>query len=136
MIVRVLRGHVEPNHATMLWGQLSERLAHADVPEGQLSATFGRQVHGDGTESFVYVTTWRDVESIYAWAGGADLVSTPRFLRGLEELVDRFEVQHYLGFQPDEPAGDKIVEQREPGRVTSSQARTGRTQAAPVGVPR
>jgi hypothetical protein len=136
VIVRVLRGHVEPNHATMLWGQLSERLAHAEVPEGQLSATFGRQVHGDGTESFVYVTTWRDVESIYTWAGGADLVSTPRFLRGLEELVDGFEVQHYLGFEPDEPADDQVVEQREPGRVTSSPARTGRTQGLPVGAPR
>jgi hypothetical protein len=118
VIVRVLRGHVEPNHATMLWGQLSERLAHAEVPEGQLSATFGRQVHGDGTESFVYVTTWRDVESIYAWVGGVDLVSTPRFLRGLEELVDTLEVQHYLGFESDaEQADVQVIERGEPERV-------------------
>jgi hypothetical protein len=136
VIVRVLRGHVEPNHATMLWGQLSERLAHAEVPEGQLSLTFGRQVHGDGTESFVYVTTWRDVESIYAWVGGPDLVSTPRFLQGLEELVDGFEVQHYLGFEADEPSDCQVVEQREPERVTSSPARTVRTPGVPVGVPR
>ena len=136
MIVRVLRGHVEPNHATMLWGQLSERLAHSEVPEGQLSATFGRQVHGDGTESFVYVTTWRDVESIYAWVGGPDLVSTPRFLLGLEELVDGFEVQHYLGFEPDEPADYQVVEQREPGRVTASPAQAVRTRGVSIGASR
>jgi hypothetical protein len=108
VIVRILHGYAEAHHAGSLWGVLADRLARARVPEGRLSATFGRQVHGDGSESFVYVTTWRDMESIYAWVGGRDLIGTPRLLRGLESLLDGFEVQHYIAPElPDIQQADR-----------------------------
>ena len=97
MIVRVLRGHVSAKNAPQLWAGLAARMSGIEVPAGQLGATFGRQIHGDGSESFVYVTTWEDMQSVYEWVGGRDLVSTARLMRDLEGLMDDFEVQHFLG---------------------------------------
>jgi hypothetical protein len=68
-----------------------------DPPAGRLGAIFGRQINGDGSESFVYVTTWVDMEAVYDWVGGRDLISTARLMHDLEGLMDDFEVQHYLG---------------------------------------
>jgi hypothetical protein len=68
-----------------------------DPPAGQLGAIFGRQINGDGSEGFVYVTTWVDMEAVYDWVGGPDLISTARLMRDLEFLLDDFEVQHFLG---------------------------------------
>jgi hypothetical protein len=97
VIVRVLRGHVSARNAPQLWAGLAERMSGIGAPAGQLSATFGRQIHGDGSESFVYVTTWVDMQSVYEWVGGRDLVSTARLMHDLEGLMDDFEVQHFLG---------------------------------------
>jgi len=97
VIVRVLRGHVTARNAPQLWAGLADRMAGIEPPAGQLGATFGRQIHGDGSESFVYVTTWVDMESVYEWVGGRDLVSTARLMHDLEGLMDDFEVQHFLG---------------------------------------
>jgi hypothetical protein len=68
-----------------------------EPPAGQLGAIFGRQIHGDGSESFVYVTTWVDMQAVYDWVGGRDLISTARLMGDLEGLVDEVELQHYLG---------------------------------------
>ena len=97
MIVRVLRGRVSARNASRLWSSLAERMSGVEPPAGRLSATFGRQIHGDGSESFVYVTTWVDMEAVYDWVGGRDLVSTARLMHDLEGLMDDFEVQHFLG---------------------------------------
>jgi hypothetical protein len=72
-------------------------MAGIEPPKGQLGSVFGRQIHGDGSESFVYVTTWVDMHAVYAWVGGPDLASTARLMRDLEVLMDDFEVQHFLG---------------------------------------
>ncbi len=68
-----------------------------EPPRGQIGAVFGRQIHGDGSESFVYVTTWQDMQAVYEWVGGRDLVSTARLMHDLEGLMDDFEVQHFIG---------------------------------------
>jgi hypothetical protein len=72
-------------------------MAGIEPPNGQLSAVFGRQIHGDGSESCVYVTTWGDMQAVYEWVGSRDLVSTARLMRDLEVLMDDFEVQHFIG---------------------------------------
>jgi heme-degrading monooxygenase HmoA len=97
LIVRVLRGTVSARNASQLWAALAERMSGIEPPKGQLGAVFGRQIHGDGSESFVYVTTWRDMQAVYDWVGGRDLVSTARLMRDLEALMENFEVQHFLG---------------------------------------
>jgi hypothetical protein len=97
VIVRVLRGHVSARNAPQLWAGLADRLSGIEAPAGQLGATFGRQIHGDGSESFVYVTTWVDMQSVYEWVGGRDLVSTARLMDDLEGLMDDFDVEHFLG---------------------------------------
>jgi hypothetical protein len=97
VIVRVLRGRVSARNASPLWARLAERMSGVEPPAGRLSATFGRQIHGDGSESFVYVTTWVDMEAVYDWVGGPDLISTARLMRDLEFLLDDFDVQHFLG---------------------------------------
>jgi hypothetical protein len=125
VIVRVVHAFAEAQHAGSLWGVIAARLARAEVPAGRLSATFGRQVHGDGSESFVYVTTWRDMDSIYAWVGGRDVVGTARLFRGLERLLDGYDVQHYIapdldeleGTQPATAAGADVAR-----RVASARA--------------
>jgi heme-degrading monooxygenase HmoA len=97
VIVRVLRGHVSARNATLLWTALAERMSGIEPPRGQIGAVFGRQIHGDGSESFVYVTTWHDMQAVYEWVGGRDLVSTARLMHDLEGLMDEFEVQHFIG---------------------------------------
>ena len=97
MVVRVLRGRVSARNASHLWASLADRMSGIEPPAGQLSATFGRQIHGDGSESFVYVTTWVNMEAVYDWVGGPDHISTTRLMRDLEFLLDDFDVQHYLG---------------------------------------
>jgi hypothetical protein len=97
VIVRVLRGRVSARNAPQLWAGLAERMSGIPPPAGQRSAIFGRQIHGDGSESFVYVTTWDDMQAVYEWVGGRDLVSTARLMHDLEGLMDDFEVQHFLG---------------------------------------
>jgi len=68
-----------------------------DPPAGRLGAIFGRQINGDGSEGFVYVTTWVNMEAVYDWVGGPDLISIARLMRDVEYLLDDFEVQHFLG---------------------------------------
>jgi len=131
LIVRVVHAYAEAQHAGSLWGVLAARLARSEVPEGQFSATFGRQVHGDGSESFVYVTTWHDMDAIYAWVGGRDLVATPRLFRGLEKLLDGYDVQHYIApdlseLEAPEPVGMARSTARAPGS-DSPESRAGIT---------
>ena len=97
MIVRVLRGHVSARNAPQLWAGLAERMSGIGAPAGRLGAIFGRQINGDGSEGFVYVTTWVNMEAVYDWVGGPDLISTARLMRDLEFLLDDFEVQHFIG---------------------------------------
>ena len=136
MIVRVQHAYAEAQHAGSLWGVLAARLARAEVPEGRLSVTFGRQVHGDGSESFVYVTTWRDMESIYAWVGGRDLVATPRLFHGLERFLDGYDVQHYIAPDLAELAEDQALQQAHPapsaaGADVARRAASARVPSSP-----
>jgi hypothetical protein len=97
VIVRVLRGHVSARNASQLWASLAERMSGIGPPAGRLGAIFGRQINGDGSEGFVYVTTWVNMEAVYDWVGGPDLISMAGLMRDLEFLLDDFEVQHFLG---------------------------------------
>jgi hypothetical protein len=135
VIVRVQHAYAEAQHAGNLWGVLAARLARADVPEGRLSATFGRQVHGDGSESFVYVTTWQDMESIYAWVGGRDLVATPRLFHGLERFLDGYDVQHYIAPDLDQLTEEQALQQAAPSAAGADVARRAASARVPPSPP-
>jgi hypothetical protein len=125
VIVRVLRGHVPARNVDRLWSDLAERMDGVAPPDGQLNAEFGRQVHADGSESFVYVTTWLDMAAVYSWVGGPSALSQPRLLRGLEHLLDEVDVQHYIGSSLQRP-----WEFQPADRPRGAGSRTGRERAA------
>ena len=58
-------------------------------------AQIGRQVHTDGGEEIIFVSIWRDLEALYGWLGGTDLLRTPMLNDGGVEVLEHFEVQHY-----------------------------------------
>jgi hypothetical protein len=57
-------------------------------------AHVGRQAHRDGAEQIVFVSVWRDLESLYAWVG-SDLLSTPLLVDCPPGLFDEYDIQHY-----------------------------------------
>ena len=95
MIIRVLRGRVQPVRQAAFRAQAGQALVDARTHEGFVSAHVGRQVHGDGTEEVLFVSLWRDLESLYRWVGSTDLLETPVLSRGLPDVFETYEVQHY-----------------------------------------
>lgn len=71
----------------------------------------GRQVHGDGSEEVLFVSLWRDLESLYGWVGGTDLLHTPVLSGAGPDLFDWHEVQHYEVLEISEPGdrGDPVA---------------------------
>jgi hypothetical protein len=82
-----------PDNVQAFHEEARAALASARGSQGLLFGEVGRQAHPDCSEDVVFVTVWRDLESLYRWLGGNDLLSTP-LLRG-GTLIDRVEVQHY-----------------------------------------
>jgi heme-degrading monooxygenase HmoA len=75
--------------------QASRAMDDARSHEGFVASHAGRQVHGDGGEEVVLISVWRDLESLYRWVGGTDLLESPVLSRGLPDVFDSYEVQHY-----------------------------------------
>jgi heme-degrading monooxygenase HmoA len=95
LIIRILRGRVQPVRQAAFRAQARQALADARGRDGFVSAHVGRQVHGDGTEEVLFVSLWRDLESLYRWVGSTDLLETPVLSRGLPDVFETYEVQHY-----------------------------------------
>jgi hypothetical protein len=93
LIVRILSGVVLPDNVQAFHEEAIAALASARGSEGLLFGEVGRQAHADCSEDVLFVTVWHDLESLYRWLGGNDLLSTP-LLRDAT-LIDGVEVQHY-----------------------------------------
>ena len=123
MIVRLLSGRVPADKLETFHEQARLALESARQNAGLLYGEMGRQIHSDCSEDVVFVTAWRDLEALYAWIGGNDLLWTPILGDGDAGVFARLEVQHYetwddargeWGAQvPDDPAGERDVEREE-----------------------
>jgi len=86
---------VPPDKVEAFHEQARFALASAKQSEGLLFGEIGRQIHADCGEDVVFITVWKDLESLYRWIGGNDLLWTPILRDGDGEVFDRLEVQHY-----------------------------------------
>ena len=110
MIVRVLQGRVPPGQAAVFRQQAEQALEDARRHDGLVFAQVGRQAHGDGSEEIAFVSVWRDLEALYGWLGGTDLLDTPVFNGGSPTVFERFEVQHYESYEVAEDVTPGPVE--------------------------
>jgi heme-degrading monooxygenase HmoA len=93
VVIRVVHGRVKPGKEGEFHQLMRDvRLPEMRSQEGFVYGKFGRQVQPDG-ERFLFVSEWRDVASLYNWAG-PDL-SKPVTLRGAEHLVQDVKVELY-----------------------------------------
>ena len=102
MIVRVLQGRVRPGQTAVFRKQAQEALDDARRHDGLVYAQAGRQVHSDGSEEIAFVSVWRDLETLYGWLGGNNLLDTPVATGVGPDSFERFEVQHYEAFEDGE----------------------------------
>ena len=102
LILRVLRGRVQPHRVAELRGRAGRVLVDARRRDGCAYGQIGRQVHGDGSEEVLFVSFWRDLESLYGWLGGTDLLHTPVLSGPGSDLFDSHEVQHYEVWETSE----------------------------------
>jgi hypothetical protein len=103
LIVRILRGRVRAEQVLVFHEQARLILEDARRHAGLVHAQVGRQVHSDGAEEIVFVSIWRDLEGLYTWVGGTDLLDTPVLNGSIPNLFDHLEVQHYQTYDLDEP---------------------------------
>jgi quinol monooxygenase YgiN len=95
LIVRVLQGRVHPEQIAVFREQAQQALDEARQQDGLIHAEVGRQIHQDGGEQVIFVSVWRDLDALYRWIGGTDLLDTPVLNGGTADLFQHFEVQHY-----------------------------------------
>jgi hypothetical protein len=72
--------------------------------DGIIHAEVGRQACPDGGEEVVFVSIWRDLESLYHWVGGSDLLDTPVLSNCSTGVFEEFGVEHYEAYDPIEAA--------------------------------
>jgi heme-degrading monooxygenase HmoA len=99
LIVRVLQGRVLPAQTANFHKQAEKALKDARRQDGLVSAHAGRQAHADGSEEIAFVTIWRDLEALYGWLGGTDLLDAPGFNHTSPSVFAHFEIQHYETFE-------------------------------------
>jgi hypothetical protein len=113
-----------PADGVSLFREQAERaLAAAHAQSGLVHAHVGRQAHRDGAEQIVFVSVWRDLESLYGWVG-SDLLSTPLLVDCPPGLFDDYDIQHYevVDLGPEVAEGIGEIDQVE-----------GPTEGTPVG---
>jgi heme-degrading monooxygenase HmoA len=107
LIVRILKGRVNPGQIAALRAQAQWVLGDIRKHDGVVHAEVARQVHADGGEEIVLVSVWRDLDAIYGWLGVTNLLETPKRDRGEPSLFEQFDVQHYEVLESDDfPAID------------------------------
>ncbi len=94
MILRVLTARAAAGQGHRLEKRAKELLAPDCVPDALLHGVLGRQYHVDG-DTFVFMTVWPDLDTLYDWVGGKDLLDSANLLAGLEEWIDEVRVDHY-----------------------------------------
>jgi heme-degrading monooxygenase HmoA len=106
LIVRVLQGHVHPGQVAVFREQAQQALLDARRHDGLVFAKVARQAHADGGEEVVFISVWRDLEALYRWVGGTDLLDTPVLTTGSFEVFEHFDVQHYETYET--PEADQV----------------------------
>jgi quinol monooxygenase YgiN len=102
LIIRVLQGHVHPGQVAVFREQAQQALLDARQRDGLVFAQVARQAHADGGEEIVFVSAWRDLEALYQWVGGTDLLDTPVLTTGSLDFFEHFDVQHYETYETAE----------------------------------
>ena len=108
LIIRVLKGSVQSGETAVFRDQAQFTLDDARRQEGLVHAEVGRQVESDGAENIVFVSVWRDLEALYHWLGGTNLLATPVLHNGRANLFAHFEVQHYEAYEEEVSAESEI----------------------------
>jgi heme-degrading monooxygenase HmoA len=129
LILRVLQGRVIPGQTAAFREQAQQTLDDARRHDGLIYAQVGRQVNSDGGEEVVFVSAWRDLEALYRWLGGTDLLVTPVVGNGRASVFAYFEVQHYESY---ETAAAEALEGEESPRAASSAAPIAAPTATPT----
>jgi len=102
LIIRVLKGRVHPGRVALFREQAQQALDDARCHDGLIHAQVGRQAHLDGGEEVLFVSVWRDLEALYGWVGGTDLLDTPVLSGARPDVFEQFEVQHYEAYDAPE----------------------------------
>jgi len=95
----VLTGRVEAGQVIGFRDQAQQALEDARKHDGLIYAQVGRQVRSDGGEEVIFVSVWRDLEALYQWLGGTDLLHTRVRQSGSSDVFEHFEVQHYEAYE-------------------------------------
>lgn len=95
LIFRVLHGRVKPECISIFRGQAAEALERTRRQYGCSFASVGRQAHKDGSEDVVFVTLWTNLNAVYDWVGGVDLLDSPIIAGGRPDVFVSFDIQHY-----------------------------------------
>lgn len=117
LIIRVLKGRVQSGEIAVFRDQAQHTLDDARRQDGLVFAQVGRQVDSDGSEQIVFVSVWRDLEALYGWLGGTDLLATPVLNNGKSNLFAQFEVQHYEAYEGEASAESEVVVSARPAAV-------------------
>jgi quinol monooxygenase YgiN len=111
VIVRVVQGRVPPEHVPAFRSRAERLLDGARQRDGIVYAQIGRQAHADGGEEILFVSIWRDLDALYGWLGGNDLLRTPLLSDAGADVFEQFEVQHYEALESPGPAQTAALEQ-------------------------
>jgi hypothetical protein len=110
LIVRILKGRVHPGQVSAFREQARQALDDARGRNGVIYAEVGRQACSDGGEEVVFVSIWRDLEALYHWVGGVDLLTTPLLNNGSAAIFENFGVQHYEAYEPPDSQAAGLIE--------------------------
>jgi heme-degrading monooxygenase HmoA len=95
MVIRILRTRVQPASVPEFRVRALAKVADARKVPGVVDVHLGNQADGNGYE-FVFISRWQNIDALYTWAGGRDLLARPIYFEGLEESIVEFEIQHYI----------------------------------------
>ena len=93
MVIRVVRSLVAARDVGRMHDRIRRLETEIRSAPGCVQACAGRQVLADSRERIVLVSVWRNLDALYAWLGGRDLLNSP--IRGADHLFREFDVQHF-----------------------------------------
>jgi hypothetical protein len=109
VIVREVRGYVRDEHIGEFRRRIARTLEGLRRQDGLIKVEVGRQIERGG-ERFLFVSFWRDLDSIYRWVGGTDLLFVPASGGGFAEVWDQHEVQHWEVMEFEEASEQAVDE--------------------------
>ena len=92
VIVRVLTATVSTQNSGRVHDLMREQLPLLHAHDGLVYVKLARRLVGN-LEEVILFEEWRDVASMYAWAGPH--IERPRLLPGTEDLIEDLQITHY-----------------------------------------